>query len=460
MLILCHCTLLRAKDSVLPKVSVKMMSVRIRRMFVYLLAGWPLIGMAFEMQELKDFHAAGNAESAYRYAQPHASSMAGDPTFDYYYGIAAVNSGHSSEGVFALERVLAAYPDNLSARMALAKGYAALDNPSRARAELQTVLDANPPANVVAAVERRLHSLQHQSTASKANSSAYFELGVGHSNNINNAPENDAIGGLTINDRARSDSYSALAAGYRLDVPIATGRSFFAGANADYRANADKTRFNAGDIDLFAGFGIDNDADRYQFRIQASNYYLDDDEFRESISLHGDWQRRTSKSQRVNVFALLSSFEYPSIPNRDATSLTLGAGVLRALQSEGSMTLFGTAFAGRDDADTDTVEARSIAERAFVGAHLGLQLQTSLSTRWVNSASILANRYAEERAIPNQTDRKREDDLYSLNSELIWSLSRQLSVHGQLTYTENNANIDEFEYDGLSGDVRIRYSID
>src|SRR5262245_23302261 len=45
----------------------------------------------------------GDAAGAYELGRKHRDQL-GNPAFDFYFGIAAINAGHSGEGVLALER--------------------------------------------------------------------------------------------------------------------------------------------------------------------------------------------------------------------------------------------------------------------------------------------------------------------------------------------------------------------
>jgi len=62
-------------------------------------------------------------------------SLSGEPLYDYYFGIAAVDSGRASLGVLALERVLLTNPENDLARLELARGYFVLEDYERAKEE-------------------------------------------------------------------------------------------------------------------------------------------------------------------------------------------------------------------------------------------------------------------------------------------------------------------------------------
>ena len=111
-------------------------------------------------------------------------------------------------------------------------------------------------------------------------------------------------------------------------------------------------------------------------------------------------------------------------------------------------------------ADEDSDEAESLASRTFLGAQAGLQLSLGANLRWVNRLTVLTSEYAEESALSNTNvnlQEEREDTFLSVASQINWSFSDNFSLRGQIRYTDNNSNIDVFEYDGVSGDVRIRY---
>ena len=60
-----------------------------------------------DLETLKRLYGQGKPEAAFEWAVKRRDELEGDSTFDFYYGLAAIDSGRVSEGVFALERVLA-----------------------------------------------------------------------------------------------------------------------------------------------------------------------------------------------------------------------------------------------------------------------------------------------------------------------------------------------------------------
>ena len=55
-------------------------------------------------------------QAAFDLLDPLEQTRAGDPDFDYLLGVAAIDAGKLTRGVFALERVLAVNPNNAQAR--------------------------------------------------------------------------------------------------------------------------------------------------------------------------------------------------------------------------------------------------------------------------------------------------------------------------------------------------------
>src|SRR3546814_15830859 len=68
------------------------------------------------------------------------AERAGDPDFDYIYGLAAADSGKPAEAIIAFQRVLAVQPDNALARAELARAHALAGDIDTARAHFDPVV--------------------------------------------------------------------------------------------------------------------------------------------------------------------------------------------------------------------------------------------------------------------------------------------------------------------------------
>ena len=101
---------------------------------------------AIDMGYLKSLVDKRDFKTAYSYAIKHLEQNEGDPEFDYLFGMAAIDTGEISKGIFSLERVLIVQPNNHPARLELARAYFLLGEDIRARKEFNAVLKQNPPA--------------------------------------------------------------------------------------------------------------------------------------------------------------------------------------------------------------------------------------------------------------------------------------------------------------------------
>ncbi|MEM7208965.1 MAG: hypothetical protein AAF434_14175, partial [Pseudomonadota bacterium] len=171
-----------------------------------------------------------------------------------------------------------------------------------------------------------------------------------------------------------------------------------------------------------------------------------------------DWRIETSQTQRINMFARVGELSYPDQELRDASTVSLGGGLTQNATGRFSAVYFTSAFIGADEADGSSVDARRAAERNFAGLQAGVQLSITSGIRVVNRISLVTSRYDEATALTSG-DRKRDDDLVLLSSKLVWLINESFSVIGTLRYSNNQSNIDALEYDGFSGDVRVRYDL-
>ena len=92
-----------------------------------------IAGAAFAApaDDVKALIEKGDSAAAYALGKKNPQEL-GIPVFDFYFGVAAVDSGHAGEGVLALERYVTNFPDNLQARLELARGYFVLGEDLRA----------------------------------------------------------------------------------------------------------------------------------------------------------------------------------------------------------------------------------------------------------------------------------------------------------------------------------------
>lgn len=131
---------------------------------------------------------AKKAQEAFALLDPLEEARAGDPDFDYLLGIAAIDSGHLTRGVFALERSIAVRPNFPEARAEIARAYFLMGENRAAREEFEAVKASSPPPAVVTRVNQFLDALQARESVRDASGlSAYLEASYGYDTNANGA---------------------------------------------------------------------------------------------------------------------------------------------------------------------------------------------------------------------------------------------------------------------------------
>ncbi|MGH8764878.1 MAG: hypothetical protein ACRET8_04115, partial [Burkholderiales bacterium] len=193
--------------------------------------------------ELKALLDQRNPKDAYELAKQNPGEI-GNPAFDFFFGIAAVDSGHAGEGVLALERYVVNFPGNLQGRLELARGYFVLGEDARAREEFNGVLKANPPPDVRANIERFINALDARQSSYRTTTGVYAEIGYGHDTNVNGGVGSSGIvvpvfGNVRVAPvgvQIKAD-FTSFALGGEVIHPLAPGLAVFANGRVDGKFN-------------------------------------------------------------------------------------------------------------------------------------------------------------------------------------------------------------------------------
>lgn len=168
---------------------------------------------------LKKHIAQKDYSQAWQIAQTHADEYLGEVSFDFLYGLAALNSNNVEIATFAFERVVANKPNWLDGQYYLAQAYFQMAN-YHAVMPLCRLIIAQPNANdkLIQASE----NLQRAAQVKLAQQSLYFKqfagFGAGYDSNINAGIDKDSIYlpfldeniTLSENSKENSDNYFAL----------------------------------------------------------------------------------------------------------------------------------------------------------------------------------------------------------------------------------------------------------
>jgi tetratricopeptide (TPR) repeat protein len=413
----------------------------------------------FKLQQLIQLVEAGRSAEAYDYLKPYILANEGEAAFDFWYGLAAIDSGHTSEGVFALERAVLSNPSDDRARLELARGYFQLEEDVRARQEFQVVLAHNPPPKVRANIKLFLDQIRLRESQYKTTALAYVEFGFGYDSNINGAPSDSTfnsplLGNLTLANASleQGDRFAELLAGGQLTHPFAPGRQLQFGFNAASRRHLHERVFETEQLNAFAAVSIREGDDRYRVTGQIQEYEVDSVDNRTLFGIGLDWQRRLDDRTRINLAGQVAQLRYPEQLIRDSTLYGLSAGAEYNITP--TVIGYGSLLLGHEDSHSNTDEARALADRKYYGLNAGVQWRYSARTTLGASALYQSSRYAARNVLLGAT---RVDDFATVGLTGRWLLSDHWSINASASYTYNNSSLAINEYERELYRMGIRY---
>lgn len=404
----------------------------------------------------------GRFEQAHEYALQYRAEHEGELRFDFYYGLAALQTGDLEEGVFALERVLALEPGFDRARLELARGYFMLEDDRRAKREFEIVLAHDPPPNVRSHIESYLAALQRRADRYETTVTGFVELGGGHDTNVNSATASDTVsilGGLLDvvldeDSREKDDDFMRFEGRANVSHPLSPGLNLVAGAGLWNRWLDTEDEFETGAVDGMLGLMWRQPQSRFVVTTQAQRFYLDGDAYRELLGLGANYRRDVSDVFGFDVSARVSELDFVDSDTLDSTLGVLDAGISRRFDHERRPVITAGLFVGKEEADQDTTTAQANAERDIVGARAGLWMILAPSWSLQGSLEYRSSEYAEENPLFLET---RETDYYAASLSADWRPSTNWRVGPQLKHSRSDSNIEIYDYDRTEAWVRARY---
>ncbi len=277
--------------------------------------------------DVKTLLEQGKAADAYQEGRKHPDQL-GNPEFDFYFGIAAINAGEPGEGVLALERYLLNFPDNQSARLELARGYFLLREDARAREEFQGVLATQPSADVVAAVQRYLDAIRLRESRYMPTGGLYVEFGIGHDSNVNAGAASATLitpftGPIVLapGNEKQSDTFAGMGLGGYYSHPVRPGIALFATGQGERRFNArdENQQFEIGNYNVAGGVSILRDSNLYRLALNYGAVTVGSSTYRTATGGAVEWAHQLDEKQSFSLGVQGARLDYPE-PNapRDA----------------------------------------------------------------------------------------------------------------------------------------------
>jgi hypothetical protein len=423
---------------------------------LYLFALTPLFG-AGPVDDIKALVDKGDAAAAYRFGRSHQDQF-GNPAFDFYFGIAAIDSGHAGEGVLALERYTINYPENLSARLELARGYYVLGDDVRAREEFNYVLESNPPAGVRANVDRFLAAMRARESEYRVKLGGFIEAAYGYDTNANGGVNNALInlpgfGDVMVNEdglRAKSP-YQWLAAGGRISRPLAPGFVVLADGRMDSKFHSLVKQFDQRNASGSAGLSYLKNKNLYRGVVSYSLMTVNDDRFRNMSDAAVELLHQLNELDSVRFVAQYGRLRYAgSNQARNVDFGVVGAGYRKAFISRWQPQVSANLHGGKER----NIEGRPDLGRQIAGANAGLSLAPGAKWTLSTGVNYQASRYQSEDPL---TLTRRKEHYYAIDTVANYAYTRQVNFGLELLLARNDSNLALYEYERGLVTFKIRY---
>lgn len=409
--------------------------------------------------ELKALLEQGRPAVAYALAKKNPQEL-GNAVFDFYFGIAAIDSGHAGEGVLALERYVINFPGNVQARLELARGYFILGDDARARDEFTDILKVSPPPEVTVKVERYLDAIRSRESAYQTSASAFIEYGFGYDSNINGGLSRATatvpnFGVITIaNSGRKTDSgFSQLNGGVAITHPLAPGTALFGSMSGDFKMHASGKEFDQGSRGISGGASYLKDNNLFRATLSFNQMDVNHGRFRSSTGLTGEWTHQINELQTIGGLLQHSTLDYPGNNNlRDSRLTVAGLNYRLALIGKWQPMVLISGNLGRED----NQRGRDDLARNIRGLRTALSM-TPLP-KWALSLGA-THQQSEHAAQDTLFATTRRDDYYSLDLSASYALRNNLSLRGEAIVARNHSNQELYKYRREVFAIKIRHDL-
>ncbi len=413
---------------------------------------------AVDLPHLQQLMQEQQYENAYKLASKAEETEAGNPAFDYWYGLAALESGRAHRAVYALERVLMNEPEKQTARLALARAYAKTGQLDLARAMLNTILVQNASAPILEQARAELAALPPNPKARRTRWSGALALTSGYDNNVNATTDLEQLPQppatvllLDSSARAREDGFARLDVETRLEHDLGQQASLILAMEGYENLNFHESEFNTS---LLTGYGGGAYRAGSHFGLLYASYqrlWLDHASYLEVITPTLAWQYAVGSQGRIELGVAVSNYEYDDFTTRDSEGVTFSAGWRQTFSTSGRARSRLSLYAGNERAKDPRFEY-------FGRDYAGLQWRVEFDVasrhqpyahlRWQASDYLgLDPIYASVR----------EDRYWRFGLGWRYRLQPRLQVGAELEYTSNESSITLYEFDRTRVFVTSRY---
>lgn len=402
-------------------------------------------------------------QSAYQSALAIRRDLEGEPEFDFLFGLSALEVGEFQEAVFALERVVTYFPNQLRARLELGRAYFASHNYVAAEKEFNLVLGKNPPNNVRKNVVPFLERIELMEHAYRGKLLGYIGISTGYDTNTNSATDDkfieieSAAGSglpielpLTDDSRELDDTFASVTLGLDYRHPMSKRSGFSIKIHGNHRNNVESDTYDLSNYVIHGSYYFGSNGNTFSSSLRYQNVNLNDEAYQKAWHLGAQWSRAFSRYWGLATDIVVSDITYPDAAERDLYQLILASTINR--KSAGLNHSLGLAYSNSNTKESDE---ESYGKNTLT---LSYTLLKPLSDRSAIHTSFhgLITEY-DARSTTIFTSELREDDQIGIALGWRWIAFKGFAIQTDVSHTINNSNIDFYEYDRSKLELGCQY---
>lgn len=389
-----------------------------------------------------------DAAGAYALLADAETQRAGDARFDYLLGVAALDAGHVTRAIFALERVVQRHPENTLARAELGRAYLAAGDADAAREQLRLARSGDLPQDASAAINRVIGVLDQVAPAARMQVSGYVEGGLAYDSNVNSATQQGefaipAFGGILFQtapeNRQRHDLVWSAAGGVNAEKLLSSSWKLVGATNL--RTSVDQVVHDMNTVFFDATAGLRHTAGTQSglIALQNNTAWVGGSPYRTANGMTAQWQAQLGAASQASLFAQWSRQAYKGQAERDTDRLLLGLGGARQSGAAGPLS-YASAYAVQE-------RARNT-EFANFGHH-GAGLRLGMEQRMGAAVTAFAEWQYEQRrygGIEPFFDVARRDHQNDFSAGLRWSADPRWQLIAQARRARAGSNVVLYDY--------------
>ncbi|MCW5592471.1 MAG: tetratricopeptide repeat protein [Burkholderiales bacterium] len=419
-----------------------------------------------------------DAAGAYSLLAPLAGARAGEVEFDYWLGVAALETGRIEIAALAFERALDRNPDFDSARLELGRTYLRMGSLDLAELEFRRLLERSPNEAGRKLLDGYLAEIRRLKERQAFSVTGFVEAGGGHDSNLSSTTSDftsavESSFGLpgitpTGNSIKRSAPYWAAAAGVNAAYRAAEDLTWFGSAEGRVRGYQGESDYDWQLLDASGGvqwrrgentytafaFGQVFRQDGAAVETIATEQAINND--RDAWGALAEVRRDLDAATQVAAGVQLSAFRYRTNPAQDTDQAQVFAAIVNrpGWWKGGTVSLLGQ-YSYDDARRTLNDFTELTASRHGGGFRLMAHSDPSARFSWSAYAAwtVRIDNDPYARATLVATGR---DVLHELGLRASWRLADGWYLQPNLAYVRNRSNIDLYDFDKLEGGVVLR----